>query len=71
MKKRSIQRIIYFLSLILVIPICSAQEPEYSQFRGEVVDASSNKPLVFATLGVDGTNISTITNSEGEFLLKV
>ena len=46
-------------------------ESEYAQYKGEVVDDSSNKPLVFATLAIEGTNISTITNTEGNFLLKV
>ncbi len=49
-----------------------AQEvTSYNQFRGEVVDAQTNKPLVFATLTLEGTNISTITNTEGKFLLKI
>lgn len=40
-------------------------------YKGEVVDANNNKPLVFATLSVEGTNITTITNTEGDFQLKV
>ncbi len=44
---------------------------DFNQYSGEVTEASSNKPLVFATLTVEGTNISTITNTEGNFLLKV
>ncbi|MGB5227144.1 MAG: carboxypeptidase-like regulatory domain-containing protein [Eudoraea sp.] len=43
----------------------------FNQFKGEVVDAQNNKPLVFATLTLEGSNISTITNTEGEFLLKI
>ncbi|PWL37516.1 hypothetical protein DKG77_14490 [Flagellimonas aquimarina] len=43
----------------------------YKQYKGEVIDASSKKALVFATLSVEGTNISTITNTEGSFLLKI
>jgi hypothetical protein len=43
----------------------------YNQFRGEVVDSDNNKPLVFATLTLEGSNISTITNTEGKFLLKI
>ncbi|WP_298927766.1 carboxypeptidase-like regulatory domain-containing protein [uncultured Allomuricauda sp.] len=43
----------------------------FKQYRGEVVDGSSKKALVFATLSVEGTNISTITNTEGSFLLKI
>ena len=42
-----------------------------NQYRGEVMDQASKKPLVFATLAVEGTNISTITNTEGRFLLKI
>ncbi|SDQ94217.1 carboxypeptidase-like regulatory domain-containing protein [Flagellimonas zhangzhouensis] len=44
---------------------------DFDEYRGEVVDAESNKALVFATLTVEGTNISTITNTEGNFLLKI
>ncbi|WP_323027884.1 carboxypeptidase-like regulatory domain-containing protein [Gelidibacter japonicus] len=43
----------------------------FYEFKGTVIDSKSKAPLSFATLIVDGTNISTITNSEGEFLLKV
>lgn len=47
------------------------EETSFNQFRGEVVDANNNNPLVFATLTLEGTNISTITNTEGKFLLKI
>ena len=43
----------------------------YVQYKGSVVDDNTKNPLVFATLAVNGTNIVTISNSEGEFLLKV
>src|SRR5665647_629350 len=43
----------------------------YVQYKGSVVDSKSRKALIFATLSLEGTNISTITNSEGEFLIKV
>ena len=43
----------------------------FNQFKGEVVDGENNKPLVFATLTLEGSNISTITNTEGKFLLKI
>src|SRR5690606_21646410 len=43
----------------------------FSEFKGIVVDSKSKAPLSFATLNVSGTNISTVTNSDGEFLLKV
>lgn len=43
----------------------------YLQYKGSVTDRESRAPLVFATLSLEGTNIATITNSEGEFSLKV
>ena len=43
----------------------------YTQYKGKILDAESKKPLVFATLTLDGSNISTITNTEGEFNLKI
>jgi len=44
---------------------------EFSEYRGKVIDVKTKKSLEFATLLVNGTNISTITNSQGGFLLKV
>ncbi|WP_305602680.1 carboxypeptidase-like regulatory domain-containing protein [Lutibacter sp.] len=39
--------------------------------KGLVVDSKTKTPLVFASISVNGTNISTVTNSNGEFTLKV
>lgn len=47
------------------------QDITYNQYKGEVVDSKTKKPLVFATISLDGTNISTISNTEGEFSLKI
>lgn len=43
----------------------------YNQYRGEVIDKENKASLVFATLSLEDTNISTVTNTEGQFLLKV
>ncbi len=48
-----------------------AQNTSFSEYTGEVSDSNNKKPLVFATLTIEGTNVSTITNSEGQFSLKV
>ncbi len=47
------------------------QEVSFKELSGEILDESTKKPLVFATLTLEGTNVSTITNTEGEFLLKI
>ncbi len=43
----------------------------YNEYRGKVLDAKTGKPLSFATVAVEGENTATITNSEGNFILKV
>lgn len=54
-------------------PLVLQQEviQEFKEFKGTVIDSKSKNTLAFATLNVNETNISTVTNSDGEFLLKV
>lgn len=47
------------------------QTTSFKQYKGEVLDDETKKPLVFAALTIEGSNISTITNTEGQFALKV
>ena len=43
----------------------------FSEFNGLVIDGKTKKPLEFASITVNSTNISTISNLDGKFLLKV
>ena len=43
----------------------------FDEYKGYVTSNDTKDPLVFADISVVGTNISTITNKEGEFTLKV
>ena len=43
----------------------------FNEYKGIVIDSKTKKPLVFASLVVNNTNISTITNTQGEFMLKI
>ena len=49
----------------------SAFAQKLIEFRGKVLDADSNNKLALADLTLSNSNISTITNKEGEFLLKI
>lgn len=50
----------------------SKRDPQQvTVIRGRVVDAETNLPLVFAGIAVQGTNVSTVTNLDGEFTLKI
>ena len=71
-KHYSIKYVLVFLLFVGIgVDTMFAQTTNYTEFAGEVLDADSKKPLIFATLTVDNTNVTTITNSEGQFSLKV
>ena len=60
----------------LVILLFSASAFAFSaepfiEFRGTVVDKTTRTPLAFAGISVAGTNMTTVTNTEGEFSLKI
>ena len=40
-------------------------------FKGVILDSKTKNPLAYVDINILGTNISTISNNEGEFLLKV
>lgn len=50
-------------------PLLSIQKT--NEFKGHVYDSSSKDPLAYVDINITGTNISTITNNEGAFSLKV
>jgi hypothetical protein len=52
------------LFILAVAPACFAQKITLS---GKVVDQETKEPLPFATLGIKGKAIGTITNLQGEF----
>jgi hypothetical protein len=63
-----------FLSALLMVIISTnliGQETSFKSYSGEILDIGSKKPLVFASLSLEGTNVSTVTNTDGGFLLKV
>ncbi len=74
--KKSLMMTLVLVSFIGVSETQSAlaffqDEKGYNEYKGDVVDGETNKPLIFANLALEGTNISTISNTEGEYSLKV
>ena len=43
----------------------------YHTIQGKVVDLSSNRPIIFANIYLEGTNIGTVSNADGDFLIKI
>jgi len=44
---------------------------KYNEYKGKIVSDVTGKPLEFASITLAGSNIATVSNAEGEFLLKV
>lgn len=69
-------RFLLLLGLICISSLLNAQETmdtdsAYITVSGTVKDKQSKKRLEYVNISVPGTNIGTITNSEGEFSIKV
>ena len=43
----------------------------YTEYKGKIIDKKNGNTLAYAGIIIAGTNISTISNSEGEFSIKV
>jgi len=43
----------------------------FTEYKGIIEDEQSGDELLFADINILGTNINTITNNEGEFLIKI
>lgn len=67
---------IYKGLIFLTIVLCFSSFTQFAQntfteFKGVVIDSDSHDPLESVNITVKNSNISTITNAEGEFVLKV
>jgi hypothetical protein len=49
----------------------AAKDTTYKTFTGKVIDSNTRKPVVFANVYLIGSSLGTVTNTEGEFILKV
>lgn len=48
-----------------------ANQDSFNEYRAKVVDRKNGETLTYASILVVGSNVSTVTNSEGEFSLKI
>ena len=53
------------------IQVSYQDSTSYQSFHGIIVDSRTKNPIIFANIFLRGTNIGTVSNSEGEFLIKV
>ena len=43
---------------------------KYESYSGKIIDSKTGNPLIFANVVLRGTNIGTVTNSDGDYLIK-
>ena len=48
-----------------------SKDSSYIKITGKIIDAESYEALIFANIYLMNTNIATVSNSEGEFVIKV
>ena len=51
--------------------VLSQEITNYKEYSGVILDSDTNKPLEAASLIIKNSNISSISNSEGTFILKI
>ncbi len=49
----------------------AAKDTAFKTFTGKVIDNTTKKPVVFANVYLIGSSLGTVTNGEGEFIIKV
>lgn len=74
---RGFPLILFLAILVTNQPSLSGQEKNtqgnirFSSYRGIVLDAGNDEPIVFASVVISGTLTGTVTNTEGRFLIKI
>lgn len=64
--------VLFFYVLLTITTTSYAQtNTEFFEFTGTVVDNNTNKKLSLVNLRIENTNVSTVTNAEGDFLIKL
>lgn len=81
MKHIPFNKTIWFMGALLFswITVCATPEREgvaadsldYITYYGKVIDSEDGRSLPFATIEAVGSNIATVTNIDGEFIIKL
>ena len=58
-------RLYLFLVFIFLSPVSKAQQT--LTLSGKLIDAETEEPIIFASIGIDGKSVGTVSNTLGEF----
>lgn len=81
-KNISFMHCVFMIFLLLGFPLNTRASDLYqeqinqdiqtiNEFKGIILDSKTKDPLAYVDINITGTNIGTVSNNEGEFLLKV
>jgi hypothetical protein len=62
---------ITILLILIAVPVEAGDTLKVTSLSGKLMDRESSEPLVFASVYIVGTSIGTVSNSDGEFILKI
>jgi hypothetical protein len=73
---KTVCKIIFKTTLLLIVFVCSSHvkisaQDDYFTVNGKIKDNHTRKPLEYVTISVAEQNIGTVSNSDGEFTLKI
>lgn len=74
MKKPSLYKLIYILIFFVFSAnylFAQQEKLDFIEIEAKVIDSKTKTPLIFTDIILEDSNISTVTNNEGEFLLKI
>jgi hypothetical protein len=68
-----------FFTFLLLISLSAKASPVntlsdstgFTAVRGTVINSETHNPVIFASVFIEGTNIGTVSNSNGKFLIKI
>ncbi|MGB9746833.1 MAG: carboxypeptidase-like regulatory domain-containing protein [Bacteroidales bacterium] len=64
--------LLFFLAEnVMAMPLMKDDTSKVATFSGKIIDKLTKKPVIFANVHVVGHSIGTVSNSDGEFVLKV
>jgi hypothetical protein len=77
-----ITKILGFFTMIAILIITNGfvnntavaqqdQSVDYKTYKGKIIDSETKKPAIYASISIVGASIGTVSNKEGEFILKV
>ncbi|WP_339895213.1 carboxypeptidase-like regulatory domain-containing protein [uncultured Algibacter sp.] len=74
MKKSTFYSLFIVLTLFIfnsTSMLAQDEDLDFTELQAKVIDSDTKAPLVFTDIVIKNSNISTVTNTDGEFLLKI